>query len=312
MKITLRQLEVFICVAKNKNVSLCAEKLLLTQSAVSMSLAELEHILGGELFDRPGKRLVLNDRGRALLPRAVEICDRADEIENLLQIRTVSQRLESQSKANEQIKLSGSLKIAASTTIGNYLIPAVMGSFVAEHPDVHLSLDVKNSSEVLQSVLQFDADAGFVEGLVHESDLDISIWLTDYLVVIASPRHPLAQKRIITAKHLENSYWIMRERGSGTREILEQALQGNVNKIKFLLELGNSEAVKSSVESSPAISCLSRLTVANDLARGRFIELKTPFLKLQRNFYIVLHRKKYHTTLLDSFLDFAGDFSAQE
>ncbi len=299
MKVTLRQLEVFLSVTRTGSVSRSAEELLLSQSAVSMSLSELERLLGGELFDRPGKKLILNDRGKLLLPRAMEISDRMGEMEELLQPRPGSRN-------DINFRLSGRLKIAASSTTGNYLIPGIMGSFVERHPEVHLSLEVRNSAAVIQSILSFDADAGFVEGLIHDPDLEVDIWKKDSLVVFAAADHPLANKRRLKPENLENTGWIMRESGSGTKEILENALSGSIRKMTLLLELGNTEAVKSAVESSRAISCLSRITIARDLESGRFVELKTPFLNLERNFYLVMHRDKYRTALLQSFLEFAS------
>lgn len=302
MKITLRQMEVFLSVVKTGSVSRSAEELLLSQSAVSMSLGELERILGGSLFDRPGKKLFLNDRGRAFLPRAMEICDRVDEAESMLRESEINTNKKSKDKT---MGLTGRLKIAASSTIGNYLIPRIMGSFVEKNPDVHLSLEVKNSADVIKSILHFECDAGFVEGIIHDPELDVSVWKKDHMVIIASPDHPLTRKKSIRPVDLEKSTWIMREHGSGTREILENALAGIVQQIRVLLELGNTEAIKNAVESSSAISSLSHVTVFNDIVHGRLKEIRVPFLNLERNFYLVIHREKYRTSLLRSFLQFA-------
>jgi DNA-binding transcriptional LysR family regulator len=306
MKTTLRQMEVFLSVARTGSVSRSAADLLLSQSAVSMSLAELERILGGSLFDRSKKRLHLNDRGRLFLPRAMEICDRVEEAEDLLRAPE-----KGKAKGGSSQALSGRLKIAASSTVGNYLIPRIMGAFVERNPGVHLSLEVKNSSEVIRSVLQFECDAGFVEGIVHDPELEVGAWRRDRMVVIASPNHPLGKKRSVRPADLERVGWIMREPGSGTREILENALSGIVKNIKVLLELGNTEAIKNAVEGSRAVSSLSHVTVSNDIAHGRLLELRTPFLDLERNFYLVVHRDKYRTSLLGAFLDFAEEGSQE-
>lgn len=289
MKPSVRQLEIFIAIARTGSVSRCAEQLLITQSAASMALGELERLLGGPLFDRPGKRLVLNDRGRFLLPRAGEILDRMEELEELF-------------RGESSGPIQGDLKIAASSTVGNYIIPGIMGSFVERNPHVKMSLEVLNSAQVVERVIDYAVDIGFVEGMIHDPDLTALPWMEDRLIIFSNPAHPLAKRKKITESDLEKTSWILRERGSGTREIFENAAPGIMNRMQVILELGNSEAIKEAVERSFSVSCISRIAIDRDLANGRFKQIPVPFLNLERNFYLIMHREKYRSRVVEEFL----------
>lgn len=289
MKITLRQLEIFLVIAKMENMSRAAEVLFLSQSACSMALTLLEEQLEGQLFDRHNKKLILNDRGKLLFSQAQKIIDQVKELTLLLQI-----------KDNQQ--LTGSLTIGASTTIGNYLLPIIIAKFRHLHPRTNIRLEINNTQEIIEKLANFEIDAGFIEGSCSHSDLDSTVWRHDELVVIAAPDHPLVKKTRISRQDLQQQKWIIREPGSGTRERFEQAMVDSV--IPFL-ELGHTEAIKQAVAAGIGISCLSKATVEKPLAEGELVALKTPFLSLGREFYKVIHREKYQTLLLKEFIKFA-------
>lgn len=287
---TLRQLEVFVAVARHSNVTRAAAEVFLSQSAASMALAEMEKQLGGNLFDRKGKSLLVNERGRALLPRAQEVVSRVREIEELF--------------GTEIGRLAGILKIGASSTIGNYLIPGIFGNFVQAHPEPRLTLEVGNTEQVIQDVKHFRVDLGFIEGFCHDQEIENILWREDRLVVFASPKHPIARQKDITPSDLAAVNWILRERGSGTREVFEAAISGKIPDLNLFLELGHTEAIKQAVEAGLGISCLSRLTIDRALQLGALVALPTPFLNLERRFSILLHKEKYRTEVLRTFLDF--------
>lgn len=289
MRITLKQLEVFIAVAQEGNVTRAAGQLSITQSATSMALADFETQLGRKLFDRVGKRLQLNDSGRLLLPKAIDTVARAAEIENI---------------AASDADLIGKLKIGASLTIGNYVMPGLIGSFMRAHPGSHLQLDVGNTRQIVQQLEQFHIDLGFIEGFCHEPDIEVIPWCEDELVIFAAPDHPLAHKPKLNETDLSEADWILREPGSGTREIFDNAVLGRISKLNLLMELSHTEAIQRVVESGIGISCSSRLTLSDALARGSLVELKTPFLDLKREFFILVHRQKYRTQGLEQFLDY--------
>jgi DNA-binding transcriptional LysR family regulator len=180
------------------------------------------------------------------------------------------------------------------------LLPHIIGNFVTQHPHVHTTLSINNTEQIIHNLLKFNIDIGMIEGNCYSNEIEVLPWKKDELIIIASAKHLLTKKRKMTLEHLlQNNKWILREQGSGTREKFEEAISG---KIKPFLELGNTEAIKQAVLSGVGISCLSKIAVSDFLKTGQLIELKTPFLKLTRNFYIILHKDKYKTFILDYFI----------
>jgi len=292
MRVTLKQLEVFIAIAKTENMSQAAETLHLTQSACSMALSTLEKQLNSILFDRHNKRLTLNERGRFLLSKAISII-------------TQTQELQDSMVENNRESLSGHLIIGASLTIGNYLLPRIVGNFITLHPEVKMSLKISNTESIIQQLLKFDIDLAIVEGSCYHDEIKSLTWGKDELVVITSPSDLLAQKNKITRQDLSNSRWILREVGSGTRAHFDIAFGG---KVEPFLELGHHEAIKQAVKNGLGISCLSKITVAKEIKNKELVILETPFLKLSRNFYLLLHKDKYRTTLLNEFIKISKPF----
>jgi DNA-binding transcriptional LysR family regulator len=288
LRTTLRQIEVFVATAQKGNVTQAAGALGMTQSAASMALAEFESQLGTRLFDRIGKRLALNEDGRTLYPQAVEMIERAHELE----------------QAFGQAGRPVDLRLAGSSTIGNYLLPQLIGRFRQQRPGSRFELEVGNTRMVMQRVLQFEVDVGFVEGPCMDPDIDAIFWRTDELAICARPDSPLARPGAATVEALRAADWILRERGSGTREVVEQLLTSQLGDIKLAMELGGTEAIKRAVEAGIGISCLPKVALLGAVERGNLVELDTPFLKLTRAFHILLHRQKHRTEGLDSLLAF--------
>jgi len=296
MNITLRQLEVFIAVARCGSVSQAANQLYLSQPAASMAVAELEKLLGDRFFDRRGRKLHLNEKGRALLPLSVDIVNRVDEIE-----RKFSQ------KSNEQ---AGVFKLGSSTTIGSYVLPQLLNLFIKEFPEIEVSLDVHNTEDIIKKILDFDLDMGIIEGTCHNASIDVIPWRKDRLAIFCAPSHPLAKKKEITPDDLKSAKWILREAGSGSRAIFENAMTGIVDNLDVILELGNTEAVKNAVESGIGISCVSIFTLERSIKHKELVELKTPFIDLSRFYYILVHKKKYKNQLLQSCMEFWNTHSS--
>jgi DNA-binding transcriptional LysR family regulator len=287
MRITLKQLEVFIAVAQSGSVTRAADSLSITQSATSMSLADFETQLGRKLFDRVGKRLQLNDSGRLLLPKALDAIARISEIEAM---------------AASDAPLIGQLRIGASLTIGNYMLPGLIGSFMRDHAGAHVTLDVANTRHVIQALEQFQIDIGFIEGFCHEPDIEVIPWCRDELVIFAAASHPLAQQTRITPDDLAAADWILREPGSGTREVFNNAVLGRLPHLNLLMEFSHTEALKRAVETGIGIGCASRRTLDDALSSGSVVTLPTPFLDLERELYLLIHRQKYRTQGLEAFL----------
>ena len=288
MAITLRKLSVFAKVAEAGKVTKASELLLMSQPAVSMALAEMEQEAGGPLFVRQGRRLFLNDRGRLLLEPAQDILRKVADFENLLE------------KSDQEPR--GLLRTGASTTIGNYLLPSLMARFSRLYPKARASLQVGNTQQIERALEQGEIDLGLVEGPSHSALLQTMSWRDDELVVITGREHPMSRKKPVTDDMLSAADWIMREPGSGTREVFETALTKWGKSIHISLELGHTEAIKKAVEAGLGVGCLSRLAVQRELDNGWLMEIRTP-LKLKRSLITLLRNNASRTRLLQTFLD---------
>lgn len=288
MHITLRQIEVFTEVLKSGSTTQASQVLALSQSAVSAALADLENQLGVKLFDRVGKRLALNEHGRLLYPRAVGLLEQAGEIEQLFK------------------EDNGAIRLFASSTIGNYLLPGMIAAYRRDFPMLPLELSVGNSQDAINAVADFRVDIGLIEGPCHEPDIVSEAWLEDELVVFAAPDADILQQPI-TLESLAAAPWILRERGSGTREIVDYLLLSHLPQFQLGMELGNSEAIKHAVRHGMGISCLSRRVISDLLEAGTLVEVAVPLPRLTRTLYHIHHRQKHLSKALNRFLSYCRE-----
>lgn len=287
MTITLRQLDIFHRVAQSGHVTKASEQLLLSQSAVSMAIAELEKHAGAPLFERRGRRLFLNDRGRLILPQVQEVLRRVSLIDDVMS-----------ESIGEPI---GALIVGASTTIGNYLLPFIVGEFSKRYSRARAMLHVGNTQQIETAVENGEFDVGLIEGPSHHPALQTTLWRNDELVLVANSSHPWAQKRTASNEELENAAWIIREEGSGTREVFETAMRKLGIRYSISMELGHTEAIKKAVESGLGISCLSRMAVQRELDNNWLVEIQSP-LDLRRKLLILTREGEYQTRLLKAYL----------
>ncbi|MBJ8400858.1 MULTISPECIES: DNA-binding transcriptional regulator YeiE [Citrobacter] len=293
MHITLRQLEVFAEVLKSGSTTQASVMLSLSQSAVSAALTDLEGQLGVQLFDRVGKRLVVNEHGRLLYPRALALLEQTTEIEQLFR------------------EDNGAIRVYASSTIGNYILPAMIAGYRRDFPDLPLELSVGNSQDVINAVLDFRVDIGLIEGPCHSTEIISEPWLEDELVVFAAPSSPLTTGPV-TLDQLAASPWILRERGSGTRELVDYLLLSHLPRFQMAMELGNSEAIKHAVRHGLGISCLSRRVIAEQLQAGTLSEVPVPLPRLVRTLWRVHHRQKHLSNSLLRFLRYSDQVEQVE
>jgi DNA-binding transcriptional LysR family regulator len=297
LRLTLRQLQIFAAVAELSSTAAAADAISLSQSATSAAINELERLLDLQLFDRIGKRLQLNDNGRALLPQARDTLDAAGWIERW---------------AVDRESQVGMLRIGASTTIGNYLLPGVLAGFRAELPEAarenwHVHVTIANTAAIASQVASFELDLGLIEGPCHEPDLQLQPWLEDDLLVVAAARDPIVpsgRKRPVSKEALTRATWLLREQGSGTRETVTQLLVPHLHHLRTGIEFGNPEAIKRAAASGLGITCLSRYVVADMLKTGALVVIPTELPRLTRHFYVVLHRRKKQTRGLEMLLRF--------
>lgn len=274
LRLSLRQLEVFAATALRGSTRAAADQVARSQSAASAALGELEGVLGVALFDRVGRRLVLNENGRALLPRASALLDQSRQVEHLF------------GSGHET-----PLRVAASLSIGEYLLPEMLARWKLDHPASPVALMIGNTREVVAAVAAFDVDLGFIEGPQTHPQLVVRPWRSDELVIVAAPRHPLAG-RTASLRQLREASWALREPGSGTREAADRWLIERVGPLRVEFELGSPEAIKRLVGAGAALGCLAREVVALELAQGTLVELATTLPRATRRLAIVLHRDK--------------------
>jgi DNA-binding transcriptional LysR family regulator len=294
MKYSLRQLEIFVAISRTESVSRAAEELFLSQSATSMALGEFERQFNLQLFDRVGKSLRINEAGQRLLPRAVELLDRAKEIEDLLDGHAGF----------------GHMKIGATLTVGNYLATILVAKFLQEHPESRIQLQVHNTRTIVQQIANHELDLGLIEGDCHHPDIEVETWIADELVVFSAPDHPLAKQRKVSMEQLLQEPWILREKGSGTRETFDRAFHNHHARLNIRLELEHTEAIKRAVESGLGIGCISHLALKDAFRRGSLVPLATPSLDLGRYFYFLWHKQKYQTAGMREFLALCRSMTA--
>ncbi|MGE6100595.1 LysR substrate-binding domain-containing protein [Aeromonas salmonicida] len=287
MKLTLQQLKVFATIARYGNLGLAANELCLSKGAVSQSLQELERQLATPLFDRIHPRLQLNNEGRLLQPAAEELLTRMQDIETLF---------------SPDAEPSGQLRLGASQTIGNYLLPTLLASSKQEL-GLPPRVTITNTHQLCHLLANFELDLALIEGQNHHADLVSEPWLNDEMLIVAHPDHPLARRSRLSLSQLSDETWVLREPQSGSREQFEQQIQPGLPRWQAGLELNTLEAVMLAVEKGLGISFISRLAVSDRLQAGRLVAFSLA-RHFPRQLSLIWHRQKYHSATLRRFLQF--------
>jgi DNA-binding transcriptional LysR family regulator len=298
LRLTLRQLQIFSAVADSGSTTAASAAIALSQSATSSAVNELERLLGLRLFDRAGKRLLLNDNGRALLPRARAMLDAAIGVERMARSGQAQFR---------------ALRIGTSTTVGNYLMPRFMGELFSargdgDPPGWHARIAIANTAAICRAVACFELDVGLIEGAPHEPELEAMPWVKDEMVVVA--RHERAPRGqawpTLSLRDLRDAVWLMREEGSGTREATDQVLLPHLRSYRRSIEIGSSEAIKRAAAEGVGLACLSRWVVEDLIAARRLRVVDTTLPKLYQPCYVVTHRAKQITPALRALFGIVG------
>ena len=267
------RLRVFRAVAKHLNFRKAAEELLLTQPAVTLQIQALEDELGVRLFDRGPNRVTLTPHGKILLRYAAKLEALAAEAEQTL--------------GAEDGKLSGALSLGVSTTIAQYVLPRLIGPFLAEHPRVEFSLHSGNTGQIVEWLLRGTISLGLIEGPARERGVRAEAFLEDELVLIAPP--DFSGERV-TPRQIEDWNLLMREQGSGTRRVVEAAFaRAGVKPKSFrsVMNLDSTEAIKSAVSAGLGIGFVSRWAIAKEVELGELRTAEVAGLRMTRNFSIV-------------------------
>lgn len=271
-RLTLRHLEIFRAVCERGGASAAARALSVAQPSVSQAVRELEEHFGVALFDRISRRMDLTADGARLLEHAREVLDGIDDLE-----RAMGE------------KDAGSLRVASSITSATRHLPRAVARLARELPCLSVSVRVEDSASVERDVLANDADLGLVEGLVHSADIVSAPFARDELVVVAPPSGPV---RPLRATELVRERLLLRERGSGVRELLEAALAERGLAVRPSWESTSTEALKAAVEEGLGISVLPEGLVGRELEEGRLARVPLLDLELRRTLLLVRHRRK--------------------
>ena len=254
MNITLRQIEIFLNVVETGHLTQVSKDMELSQSAISMSIKELESTIGRPLFDRINKRLVLNEVGRSF----------HKEIKPLYK-KTIDIQTEFQNTPNK-----GIVRVGASTTIVDYIMPQVVCGYMDSYPEVSISLKNGNTKNIIDMVKEGLIDVGFVEGEVNDVDIIKEKVGVDELLIVTADESMAGSCYIDS---LSEHKWILREKGSGTREIFLNCIKDKVDYLNIFLELGHTESIKNVLQNKHCLACLSKIAVEKEISEGKLFKV---------------------------------------
>jgi DNA-binding transcriptional LysR family regulator len=269
---TLKQIHHFLTLAKFKHVTKSAKILGISQSALSLSLKELEQSLNGPLFNRQGKQLFLNDRGRLFYEETSLIYEKLFELQNSLKEGNFFH-----------------LRIAVSQSIGTYLLPSILLDFSVKNPNFHFELLIENSENIINMLQNHQIDVGFVEGEIPKGDFLTQSLATDELIVVSGDKNLAKEPHFIDS--IATLPWILREDGSGTKEVFENALPKDIS-LNVALQINTNEAIKEALKNRKALSCLSSFVVKNELEQKTLFQVPLINLKFFRTLSMVTYPNK--------------------
>ena len=279
---TLDQLRIFVAVAEHEHMTRAARQLHLTQSATSAAIAALENRYATKLFNRVGRRIELTDAGRLFVVEARAVLARAAAAETVLADLAGLKR--------------GALALAASQTVANYWLPPLIHRFQTLYPAITVDLRIGNTEQVAAWLLEGTVNFGVVEGEIDDGRLSVTPVADDQLVLVVGASHPWAGLATIAPAQLSDTPWVLRERGSGTRAILETTLATfglALSDLTVALELPSNEAVRAAVSAGAGATVISRLVVEASLSSGALTALDFPLPR--RRFVMVRHKERYVT-----------------
>ncbi|UYG95115.1 LysR family transcriptional regulator [Cytobacillus firmus] len=267
-------LKTFVTLAEVKNFTKTAELLLMSQPSVSMHVKNLEKEFQTKLFQRSPKYLKITPSGEILYDRAKQMI-------------TIYEQTR-QEILDQQHTIKGDLKIAASFTIGEYILPPLLLDLQNEYPELNLQITIANTEEVVLLTRSHHVDIGLIEGQTNEKELIVTPFLEDELFIVTSNQHPLAQKEEATIADLQDQAWIMRENGSGTREYFNHVVRSNGLKVKSLLTISSNQGIKETLINGLGMSILSGSVVARDVKQNNLCIIKVESQEFKRTLSYVL------------------------
>ncbi|HTM46361.1 MAG TPA: LysR substrate-binding domain-containing protein [Polyangiaceae bacterium] len=274
----LNQLRVFAAVAREQSITKAAKTLKISQPAVSKQLSELEEAIGTTLVDR--------------LPRGIRLTEAGSVLEEHAR-RIFQSEAAAEAQLQQLLGLGrGRLSVGASTTIGNYLIPDLFGRFHKAYPRVELQLQIANTAEIQRLVKEDELDLGLTEGFAEAEGLQVQVVAHDEMVMIVAPHSPLAKKGSIGSSALSGLPLLVREEGSGTRDVIEAALAERGVELLPAMSLGSTEALKQAVASGLGAAIVSKLAVEIELQAGVLATVEVTDLKIRRALHLLTLKGK--------------------
>ncbi len=281
---TLKELTIFYHLCEDSHISNLAKKLGITQSAISLAMKSLEKKVDEQLFDRLGKKLVLNERGRYFRKKTEPHFVALNDAKNLF----------------KKDKISGILNIAASKTIGDYITPQIIFDFLNSHLHVEIKKDIQNSTNIIESVKNHEIDMGFIESVCEDTEIIKKEIKNDKLVVVTSDKR--VKNRTYYIDEIVDKKWLLREKGSGTRDIFLKSIGNMTKELKVFMEFNEFEEAKTILFNNPeTITCLSKFVVQKELQRGELFEVKLKNISIERKLYLIYHKNKYKSKLFVEF-----------
>ncbi|WP_201544404.1 LysR substrate-binding domain-containing protein [Psychrobacter immobilis] len=296
-KITLKQLSVFVSIYQTGSTSRASEALHLSQSAVSSALTELEARLQMPLFERVGRRLNQHPNAHPIYIQAQAILGQALTLEHYHKHQ------------------AGQIHIGASTTIGNYVLPPLLAKLYAALPDAHIDMYIANTQEVVSEVEQLSIDIALVEGMPRPTDMKVieqRAWRTDTLMVFAKRKSKWLTDMTyndkekcyeLSAEQLARLPLLVREAGSGTRQIIDEQLLQYLPHAEIVMAIQQSEAIKHMVSADIGLGCLSQHVIEAELTAGKLVQVKVAGIDLSRTWWLVWHKARHQSPIWQSFID---------
>jgi DNA-binding transcriptional LysR family regulator len=293
--LNLHQLEIFYTVAQRLSISAAAADLRLTQPAVSLQIKALEKSLGARLLDRSGTKLSLTQAGEALYRCAVSVLHAKDEA-----LRSI---------AELSAATKGKLILGANITGGMYLLPRIVRSFKESYPQTEVLFEIETTDRICERVLQNALDMGVVGGPTEDRRFGVESICLDPITMIVSPTHPLAKRRAISVRELNDHACILPAQGSRTRQLVERKLRGAGVNPQVVMQLFGTEAVKKAVEANLGVGFVSGYAVERECILGELKVVKLKGLKLTRSMELIYRKQKYFSPVAQRFREFVHAYA---
>ncbi|MCT2537880.1 LysR family transcriptional regulator [Aquibacillus koreensis] len=285
-----QQLLAFVTVVEKNNFTRAAETLHLTQSAITLAVKALEKKYGAQLLDRSNKHVRLTKAGEIVYYHAKEILSNYEKMKRLVE--------------DLSHNASGKLLIGASYTFGEYILPKLLASFNKRYPKIEPDISIHNSTFVINQLINGELDLGIIEGKIEHQQIDIIPFAQDEMLMIVAKDHPLANIEEIEISELTHETWIIREEGSGTRQVLDRLFQDNLFTPKQTRTFGSSQIIKESVEAGLGIALLSQWVFRKEMQLGTIKAIRIKEQPILRKFFYAVRKSDFQPKTTHLFLEF--------